>query len=181
MLFCCRDRRMCLCFNISIEFINRLSLYARIARLLCVKTTRLPRFLFDGASAVWWHLPQPPARFTSSLFPILCSIYTLSSGWDPIVLPMYIHGAKASPFNIFNCRVRVLKCCRLLGTEQVYPQDENNQLLSWKPQKGARVHVTVGDAVDGSALLAEVSQTVVRASDDTTLWDHGDVCAAIGE
>ena len=61
----------------------------------------------------------------------------------------------------------------VLGTEQVYPQDDNNQLLTWKPQKGARVHVTIGDAVDGSTLLAEVSQSVVRAPSDVTLWNHG--------
>jgi hypothetical protein len=59
------------------------------------------------------------------------------------------------------------------GTEEVYPQDDNNQLYTWKPQKGARVHVTIGEAVDGSTLLAEVSQSVVRAPGDVTLWSHG--------
>ncbi len=43
-------------------------------------------------------------------------------------------------------------------SEQVYPQDDNNQLLTWKPQTGARVHVTVGHAVDASTLLAELNQ-----------------------
>ncbi len=57
----------------------------------------------------------------------------------------------------------------------MYPQDDNNQLYTWKPQKGARVHVVVGDAVDGSTLLAEVSQSVVRAPKDAALWNHGDM------
>jgi hypothetical protein len=61
-----------------------------------------------------------------------------------------------------------------VGTEQVYPQDDNNQLLTWKPQKGARVHVTVGEAVDGSTILAEVNQSVVRVPEQATLWDHGE-------
>jgi hypothetical protein len=60
------------------------------------------------------------------------------------------------------------------GTEEVYPQDDNNQLYTWKPQKGARVHVAVGQAVDGRAILEEVNQRVVRADDDATLWGHGD-------
>ncbi len=68
----------------------------------------------------------------------------------------------------------MLKFICVAGTEEVYPQDDNNQLLTWKPQQGARVHVVVGDAVDGSTLLAEVSQSVVRAPKDASLWNHGD-------
>jgi hypothetical protein len=94
-----------------------------------------------------------------------------SSGWDPIVLPFYIHGAPASPLILSP----ILTCkCVAAGTEEVYPQDDNNQLCTWKPQQGARVHVTVGDAVDGSTLLAEISQKVVRTEDDASLWDHGE-------
>ena len=93
------------------------------------------------------------------------------AGWDPIVLPLYIHGGCTHPF--FYPWLCVLSDMRSEGTEQVYPQDDNNQLLTWKPQKGARVHVTVGEPVDGSTILEEVSQSVVRAPEQATLWDHG--------
>ena len=47
-------------------------------------------------------------------------------GWDPIVLPIYIHGAflPLQRQQLYDANVTRSAS----GTEEVYPQDDNNQL-----------------------------------------------------